>query len=517
MLSIGILRGDGAAYYLRSVASGAEDYYVGRGEAPGRWLGRLANELGLEGRVDGRELGEVLDGRDPASGDRLSRSRHRRVPGFDLTFCAPKSVSVLWALSDHDVARIVRDAHRVAVDAAIGYLERAACWSRRGTNGVIQVAGTGFVGAGFRHRTSRSGDPHLHTHVVVANATRSDDGWGTLDGRHLFLHAKTAGYLYQAQLRNELTRRLGVEWTPVRHGYAEIVGVPKTVLALFATRSDEIKQEMAARGVTSARAAQYAALQTRRAKDHDLDPAFLSRRWAEQAAAVGFHADDVRELLGRITPEPLTQHQLATIHAELVGGDGLTRQASTFDRRDVLRAWCDQLTEGADAGMIEELADRILADPAVAALRADGQVPTRTLRSHATGKPIDTPSMGTRYSTHQLLALETRLIRRASVPSTTAGVADEDAVLTALAARPGLSPEQVEMVATLTTSGRAVDVVVAAAGTGKTFSLDAARDAWQLFAPHRHRLRALGSSCCRARDHRRNPQQHHRRPAARPR
>ena len=322
MLSIGTLRGDGATYYLRSVASGAEDYYVGRGEAPGRWLSHLANELGLEGRVDGRELGEVLEGRDPVSGERLSRSRHRRVPGFDLTFCAPKSVSVLWALSDHDVARAVRDAHGIAVEAAMGYLERAACWSRRGTNGVIQVAGTGFVGAGFRHRTSRTGDPHLHTHVVVANATRSDDGWGTLDGRHLFLHAKTAGYLYQAQLRAELSRRLGVEWTPVRHGYAEIVGVPKAVLGLFATRSDEIKQEMAARGVTSARAAQYATLHTRRAKDHDLDPTYLSRRWADQAAAVGFTPDEVRGLVGRITPELLTRHQIETIHAHLVGADG---------------------------------------------------------------------------------------------------------------------------------------------------------------------------------------------------
>jgi conjugative relaxase-like TrwC/TraI family protein len=87
-------------------------------------------------------------------------------------------------------------------------------------------------------------------------------------------------------LRVALTRSLEVEWTPVRHGYAEIVGVPQAVLALSATRSDEIKQEMAARGVSSAR--EYAALQTRRAKDHDVDPAFLSRRWADQAAALGF-------------------------------------------------------------------------------------------------------------------------------------------------------------------------------------------------------------------------------------
>ena len=70
------------------------------------------------------------------------------------------------------------------------------------------------------------GDPHLHTHVLVANATRSDDGWGTLDARHIYLHARTAGFLYQAQLRAELVDHLGVEWTAVRHGIAEIVGIP---------------------------------------------------------------------------------------------------------------------------------------------------------------------------------------------------------------------------------------------------------------------------------------------------
>src|SRR5205085_10222695 len=140
--------------------------------------------------------------------------------------------------------RGAREAHEAAVDAAIGYLERHACWSRRGKNGVHQVRGGGFLGAAFRHRTSRAGDPHLHTHVLVANATRSDDGWGTLDGRHLYLHAKTAGYLYQAQLRAELTRRLGIAWTSVHHGCADIAGIPPAVLRRFATRSDEIKREM---------------------------------------------------------------------------------------------------------------------------------------------------------------------------------------------------------------------------------------------------------------------------------
>lgn len=107
----------------------------------------------------------MLEGRDPASGVPLGRTRADRVPGFDLTFRAPKSVSVLFGLGGFEIAAEVRAAHEASVDAALGYLEREACWSRRGTDGVERVAGDGFVGAAFRHRSSRAGDPHLHTRV----------------------------------------------------------------------------------------------------------------------------------------------------------------------------------------------------------------------------------------------------------------------------------------------------------------------------------------------------------------
>ena len=164
-----------SSYYLGSVARGAEDYYLG-GEVPGRWVGRGAELLGLAGEVEGDDLVAVLADRDPRSGTRLGCAANRKVPGFDLTFSTPKSVSVLFGLGERDVAAVVRDAHEAAVDAALGYLERQAVWSRRGRNGVEEVSGDGLVGAAFRHRTSRAGDPHLHTHVLVANTVRGPDG-----------------------------------------------------------------------------------------------------------------------------------------------------------------------------------------------------------------------------------------------------------------------------------------------------------------------------------------------------
>lgn len=181
MLNIGRMAPGSDSYYLSIVASGAEDYYLARGEEPGRWLGRGIEALHLQGRVEADQLRRVLAGAEPHRGTQLALHPARKVPGFDLTFRAPKSISLMWGLGDREVAGQVAAAHDAAVDAAIGYLERAAGYTRRGAGGVERVKAEGFVAAGFRHRTSRAGDPLLHTHVLVANLARTvDDGiWRT--------------------------------------------------------------------------------------------------------------------------------------------------------------------------------------------------------------------------------------------------------------------------------------------------------------------------------------------------
>ena len=129
------------------------------------------------------------------------------------------------------------------------------------------MAASGLVAAAFRHRTSRAGDPQLHTHVLVANLGRGPDGrWSALDGRRLYAHARAASFIYQAVLRAELTRTLGLEWLPVRNGIAELVGVPKPVLRAFSRRRAEIQAALAERGTSGPRAAEAAALATRQAK-----------------------------------------------------------------------------------------------------------------------------------------------------------------------------------------------------------------------------------------------------------
>ncbi len=264
-MSIGKLAVGQQQYYLDAVAA-QEDYYTASGEVPGRWLGSGCAELGVAGQVAPVDLHAVLSGLDPATLEPMGAANRRR-PGFDLTFSPPKSVSVLYALGGEEVAASVVAGHDAAVDAAVAYLERTAAWGRTGHDGLVRVATSGFVAAAFRHRTSRAGDPQVHTHVLVANlAHRADGRWGALDARALYHQAGCAGHLYRAVLRHELTTRLGVAWAEPIRGLAELAGIPSRVLRAFSRRRMEVVAAMVEAGVTSPRAAQVATLATRKAK-----------------------------------------------------------------------------------------------------------------------------------------------------------------------------------------------------------------------------------------------------------
>jgi conjugative relaxase-like TrwC/TraI family protein len=360
VLSIGKL--GNPDYYLGMVADGLEEYYTNAREAPGVWMGRSAERLGLVGEVDGEALHRVLDHRDPRTGTRLTRAQGApKVPGFDATFCAPKSVSLLFALGDPEISNEVRNAHDAAVSAALRVLEDVAARSRRGKGGAERMVAEGFVGAAFRHRTSRAGDPHLHTHVLAANLVYSpqDQRWSALDARPLYGWAKTVGYLYEAQLRVELTRRLGVEWTPVRRGIADIKGIPTKTLRAFSRRRAEIEAHMAKRGETTARAAQVATYATRKPKDRTVEAEGLVPEWRDRARSLGLDGDALARLVGRVAPAPAPEPGATpaeALFAVLAAPDGLTAQVSTFGRKEVLQGICDRLPAGADINEVVSLA-----------------------------------------------------------------------------------------------------------------------------------------------------------------
>src|SRR6266581_1691573 len=276
VLSIAKLTPGQEGYYERSVADGLDDYYAGRGESPGVWVGRGARELELEGVVREGELGRLIGGQHPHTEEQLRRHYRVRqiaveridpftgerslevqklapVAGFDLVFSPPKSVSLLHALGDEQTRRAVQEAHLEAWQAALAYLEEEACVTRRGRNGVYREHGEGFVAAAYQHRTSRAQDPHLHTHVIVANLARrpSDGKWRALDGEAILkTYRLAAGYLYQAHLRGQLSRTLGVEWETPHKGLADIKGVPRRAIDEFSTRRAQVVEHMDEQGTS---------------------------------------------------------------------------------------------------------------------------------------------------------------------------------------------------------------------------------------------------------------------------
>jgi conjugative relaxase-like TrwC/TraI family protein len=484
MLNIGRMAPGRADYYLTAVArgdDGVEGYYLARGEAPGRWLGRGAESLGLSGEVTGEQLRAVLDGRHPGTGEQLAGHPARKVPGFDHTFRAPKSVSLMWALGDRVAAAEVVAAHDAAVDASIGYLQRAAGFTRRGAGGAETVPVDGFVAAAFRHRTSRADDPLLHTHVLVANLARTtDDGmWRTLDSRKLFAHAKTAGVLYQAHLRHELTRRLGIGWQPVVNGHADIDGVDRHLIETFSRRRAAIVEHMATRGERSAAAAQTATLATRQSKTGHRSEAELREVWTHRAREAGLQPGWSHQLLGQGRWE---RPELGPLWQQLVVEEGLTASSSTFTRRDLLQQLAGQLPDGAPVGYIEQAADAILnhdTDLLVTLSPTRGHLTPVDVIRRSDGRVVPVDPDERRYTTKGLLLTEQRAINRAVARHDDGLALVDERVVEAATRRRTLSVEQVAMVRRLASSGAGVEVVVGKAGTGKTYALDASREAWE--------------------------------------
>jgi conjugative relaxase-like TrwC/TraI family protein len=161
------------------------------------------------------------------------------------------------------------------------------------------------LAVGFDHRTSREGDPLLHTHLVVANRVQGPDGrWTALDGRDLYRHRLAADAIYRATYQRELVRTLAVEWTPAdRHGNRELEGMPEALVRSFSKRTDQIDAELdrlvADGRERTPRLVKWTVQATRKPKEHEA-PDTLYDRWRAEAAERGVDPDTlVRQVTGR--------------------------------------------------------------------------------------------------------------------------------------------------------------------------------------------------------------------------
>jgi conjugative relaxase-like TrwC/TraI family protein len=562
--------GSGYKYLMSSVAqsdgasqhsSALTRYYAESGTPPGRFIGQglagLGNGIGIDPGTQVTEehlfrmLGMV---QDPLTGEQLGRPPRaqkapyaervrtrinteteglsvderdaavvnikgeeriaeakiaRAVAGFDLTFSAPKSVSVVWALADGGTQAVIYAAHQQALAYVLRYAEQCVFTSRSGKNGVVQEDIRGVVGAAFDHWDSRAGDPQLHTHVVVMNRAQSEDGvWRTLDSRGMFRATVGLSEMYNGVLSDFLTEAFGWGWESTRrlHSHVpkyEVAGVPEDLQKAFSTRSASIEiatnamipDFIASHGRSPnsreiLRLRQRATLQTR--PDKHVHP--LSEQvegWRKRAqvllntgpvpwvATLKDHNDLPLLRADDLTAEMLTEVGIIAVNV-------VAEKRSTFSRGNVFAEVLRQLHgvrfASADDRMavVERTVQLALAEvllissPELAHTPARFTRPDGTSQFRARGFEV--------FTTQSLLDAESRLLEAGRCTQSlrvgiriVADVAAEN-----LPGRAhGLSADQGLAVEQIATSGRVLDVLVGPAGTGKSTTMGGLRAVWE--------------------------------------
>ena len=386
----------------------------------------------------------------------------RSTHGFDLTFSAPKSVSLLRALGGDEVlSKAAVDAHNAAVREALQYLHSHAGYTRvhnpkTGKKDLVRLPG--LVMAAYQHETSRAGDPHLHTHVLLPNRQARGDGMMvSFDSKSLHHEARAAGMIYQATLRHELLESVSLEWGPIdpHTGMAEVAGVAGETIRAWSQRSTQLRQwadhNLVIDEGVGVSAAQLAAAQkaTRPAKPEHLSWAELKGLWATDER--GFAVDETAQVEAR------RQRKSAGVNVLTVARHAAAEiDKPAFTRADLVEAVGARLPVAIDGApgtprtLIEAIAERI-------------------------GLRITEPRQPHEREGHERFTAAPIIAEEAAVAELM-GARDERAVIAETAVdTAGLSPDQRRAITAMAVSPWLIQPLSAPAGAGKTTSLKALR------------------------------------------
>lgn len=486
MLSISTKRGtsekdvQGVAKYPdesrdKAKAPGAIEDYYSQGndrETPSQWMGGAAQDLGLAGPVDREDHIKTLQGLDPKTGKGLVQGAGEdRKYAVDLTFSAPKSVSIVWAIGGEETRAGIETAQTRAVGKVLEFVEQNFPLARQGSSskGTIEYVNAKLLAAAFLHGSSRPADgqsvpdPQVHTHLMLQNmALREDGTWGALDHKRLFEWKMALGAVYRAELAKEV-QAMGFH-VEADGDFFRIKGIPKELEEEFSGRRSEIKKKLEEKGLTGGKAAEIAALDTRAAKEV-MDTSILQTDWDARAVEHGVTKESIESLKG-LEKEAVKEIDRSEILRKL------TTMEAVFQEKDLFK----------EAGIALSQRGKGLDD-----VKAE----VAALKHHPDLVKLRGQDGKAYYTTREMLELERGILSRARM-----GKADRSHVLSEKTVREAigrfekekgfsLSKEQKAAIAHMTSDPGLTKIVQGHAGAGKSTALTPVRyaleaDGWEV-------------------------------------
>jgi len=443
---------EGSGYYAQYLSNGDQK----EGETIAHiFQNDASNALGLSATATPRQIQDLMRGEHNGKGLIQGAGDAHRA-GLDVTFSAPKSVSVLKAASElsttnNTLALQIQAAHDRAVNKALHLIEQDTGRSRIGKAGAEGHMSGSIVAAGFSHQTSREGDPQLHSHNLIMNLVHGEDGkWRSHSNENVFLNKMVHGAAYRAELAKEL-KQLGLSIEPDGDSF-KISGVDESVVKQFSKRRASIEEIAKKYGVTAAKGLEKIANQSKDSKS-GISVNELKNSWREQISELGLNPDEIVDMAQSIE----VSDEMAHVIARDAVLEKLTSNNSTFTARDVRQQAmiiAGHLALGADAG--DSIAKELVKDSEILAVGA--------------GKGDEM-----RFTTRAMLLLEAETLEWAKEASkqdnfTLSG----DTIDRAIEAKT-LTKQQAKALRSLA-GGEAISVLSGMAGTGKSYLMSAYRE-----------------------------------------
>lgn len=468
--------GDLVGYYCGTYVEG---YYTASSETLGYWLGSGTDHFSLHGEVKREDLFHLLRGKHPKSKHQLvrlqkqtdgkKRQRGQDRSGLDITFSAPKSVSLLWALSSPEQRAIIEDCFRGAIEETVKQIEQQCPLVRSGKGGTEWSLGN-LVCAVFIHKTARNYlEPALHGHLVTPNIVVTQDGKiQKINTKALLPFVRLAGPLLRNNFYTRMYHQLGVTaHIPLKGNkqcdWFELDGFSKSLLRAFSSRRREIEDQTAAFGHSNASSAatQYANFLTRKPKGKHVPTEELEYQWQQKAAAHGFTPQMIQGMIGHVVKDVTQEEINATIKKAI---DQITLHEAVFDRLAVVRKASELLQDRPITGTnIFRGVDLYLqqSQDIVVVRKVDGQ----QLYTTATMARMENETIQCveRMAARPGLAVASKFIERAIKESPVK-----------------LSPEQEQCVRAVLTCEQSIASVTGHAGAGKTTVLKVLKRAYEL-------------------------------------